>query len=146
MRGVGGLIRLSKWKLDEKRRVVVDLEVLRAGFERQIAMLDEQLEHERKVAAQSMEANYSFTGFRHANREKRERLVASREEVTGRIALAQDEVNEAFRELKKYELVLENFNAQKARELARQEQAELDEAGLQGFIRQNQPEPEAGRR
>ena len=67
--------------------------------------------------------------------------MASREEVLDKIATAQEEVNEAFRELKKYELVKENRLAQMAREQAAREQAELDEAGLQGFLRQNQPEP-----
>jgi flagellar FliJ protein len=140
MRGLDGLIRLWKWRLDEKRRVVVDLEILRAELERQLNALDEELEHERRIAATSMEAGYSFTNYRRVNREKVDRLMASREEVLDKIAAAQEEVNDAFRELKKYELVLENRLAQQAREQAAREQAELDEAGLQGFLRQNQPD------
>ncbi len=141
MRGLDGLIRLGKWRLDDKRRVVVDLEVLRAELERQIAALDEELERERRFAATSLEAGYAFAGYRRVNRERADRLMASREEVQDKIAAAQEEVNEAFRELKKYELVRENRLAQLAREQAAREQAELDEAGLQGFLRQNQPEP-----
>lgn len=141
MRGLDGLIRLWKWRLDEKRRVVVDLEVLRAELERQMTALDDELEHERRVAAQSLEGGMAFTPYRRVNREKMDRLLASREEVQDKIAAAQEEVNDAFRELKKYELVKENRLAQKAREQAAAEQAELDEAGLQGFLRQNQPEP-----
>lgn len=141
MRGLDGLIRLSKWRLDDKRRVIVDLEVLRTELERQIAALDDELERERRFAATSLEAGYAFTGYRRVNREKVDRLMASREEVLDKIAAAQEEVNDAFRELKKYELVKENRLAQLAREQAAREQAELDEAGLQGFLRQNQPEP-----
>lgn len=141
MRGLDGLIRLGKWRLDDKRRVVVDLEVLRAELERQIAALDDELERERRFAATSLEAGYAFAGYRRVNRERADRLMASREEVLDKIATAQEEVNEAFRELKKYELVRENRLAQLAREQAAREQAELDEAGLQGFLRQNQPEP-----
>ncbi len=153
MRGIDGLIRLSKWTLDEKRRVIVDLEVLRANLERQIQALDEELERERKFAATSTEAGFSFANYRRVNRERVDRLMASREEVIAKIALAQDEVNEAFRELKKYELVKESRLAAAAREQARREQAELDEAGLQGFLRQHQgdeqpnsTEPAGGRR
>ncbi|MBX3454487.1 flagellar FliJ family protein [Ferrovibrio sp.] len=138
MRGIDGLIRLSKWTLDEKRRVIVDLEVLRSGLERQIQALDEELERERKFAATSMEAGYSFANYRRVNRERVDRLMASREEVIAKIAIAQDDVNEAFRELKKYELVKETRLAAAAREQAKREQAELDEAGLQGFLRQQQ--------
>ena len=138
MRGIEGLIRLSKWKLDEKRRAVVDLELLRAGLDRQIRQLDTELDRERKVAAASLEANFGFTGYHGANREKRARLMASLDEVQVKIALAQEEVNDAFRELKKFELVKENRLAAAAREQARREQAELDEAGLQGFLRGGQ--------
>jgi flagellar protein FliJ len=107
MRGVDGLIRLWKWRLDERRRIVVDLEILRAGIERQMVKLDEELEQERKVATQNYDASFGFTNYRKSNRERRANLEASREEVIDRIAAAQEDVNAAFRELKKYELVLE---------------------------------------
>ncbi len=133
MRGIGGLIRLWKWKLDERRRVVVDLEIMRAGIERQMMALDEQLEQERKVATQHYEASYGFSNYRKMNRERKANLDVSREEVIDRIAAAQEEVNAAFREQKKYELVLENWEKRERAKQEKREQAELDEAGLQGF-------------
>lgn len=145
MRGLDGLIRLWKWRLDEKRRIVVDLEILRTDIERQIGVLDAELHREKQVAAQSVEAGFVFSNYRKVNREKRERLVASREEVIQRIAAAQEEVNAAFRELKKYDLVKESRLQQMLREQAMREQAELDEIGLQGFRRrQEQPDNTAG--
>lgn len=145
MRGVDGLIRLWKWRLDERRRIVVDLEILRAGIERQMVKLDEELEQERKVATQHYEASFGFTTYRKSNRERRANLEASREEVIDRIAAAQEEVNAAFRELKKYELVLENWERRERQKQERREQAEMDEAGLQGFRRkQEMPENQPG--
>ncbi|WP_298726456.1 flagellar FliJ family protein [uncultured Ferrovibrio sp.] len=145
MRGVGGLIRLWKWRLDERRRIVVDLEVLRAGIERQIERLDQELEHERKVASQHYEAGYGFAAYRRANRERRANLEMSREEVIDRIRAAQEDVNDAFRELKKYELVLENWEKRERQKQERREQAELDEAGLASFRRrQEQPDGQPG--
>lgn len=145
MRGLDGLIRLWKWRLDEKRRIVVDLEILRADIERQIGVLDAELYREKQVAAQSVEAGFVFANYRKVNREKRERLVASREDVIQQIAAAQEEVNAAFRELKKYDLVKESRLQQMLREQAMREQAELDEIGLQGFRRrQEQPDNTAG--
>lgn len=141
MRGVDGLIRLWKWRLDERRRIVVDLEILRSGIERQMVKLDEELEHERKVATQHYEASLGFANYRKANRERRANLEASREEVIDRIAAAQEEVNAAFRELKKSELVLENWERRERQKQERREQAEMDEAGLQGF-RRRQEAPE----
>src|SRR3546814_9502999 len=56
MRGVDGLIRLWKWRLDERRRIVVDLEILRGNIERQMEKLDQELERERKIATRNYEA------------------------------------------------------------------------------------------
>lgn len=145
MRGVDGLIRLWKWRLDERRRVVVDLEILRTGIERQMIKLDEELERERKVATQHYEASYGFTAYRKSNRERHANLDVSREEVIDRIRAAQEEVNAAFRELKKYELVLENWERRERQKQERREQAEMDEAGLAGFRRrQERPDGQAG--
>lgn len=138
MRGVDGLIRLWKWRLDERRRTVVDLEILRAGIERQMARLDDELEAERKVATQNYDVGFGFTAYRKANRERHANLIVSREEVIDRIAAAQEEVNAAFRELKKYELVKENWERRERQKQERREQAEMDEAGLQGFIRRQE--------
>ncbi|WP_341898087.1 flagellar FliJ family protein [Ferrovibrio terrae] len=135
MRGVGGLIRLWKWRLDERRRVVVDLEILRAGIERQMIGLDEELERERKVATTNYAASFGFTNYRRMNRERHANLEVAREEVIDRIAAAQEEVNAAFREQKKYELVLENWEKRERAKQEKREQDEMDEAGLQGFRR-----------
>lgn len=144
MRGVDGLIRLWKWRLDERRRIVVDLEILRGNIERQMEKLDQELERERKIATRNYEAGTGFTNYRKANRERHANLIVSREEVIDRIAAAQEEVNAGFRELKKYELVKENWERRERQKQERREQAEMDEAGLQGFIRRqdgpgNQP-------
>jgi len=145
MRGVDGLIRLWKWRLDERRRVVVDLEILRSNIERQMVRLDQELESERKVATQNYEASFGFTVYRKNNRERHANLIVSREEVIDRIAAAQEEVNAAFRELKKYELVKENWERRERQKQERREQAEMDEAGLQGFIRrQERPDSPPG--
>jgi hypothetical protein len=145
MRGVDGLIRLWKWRLDERRRIVVDLEILRGNIERQMDKLDKELERERKVATRNYEASYGFTAYRKSNRERHANLIVSREEVIDRIAAAQEEVNAAFRELKKYELVKENWERRERQRLERIEQAEMDEAGLQGFIRrQERPDSPPG--
>lgn len=138
MRGVDGLIRLWKWRLDERRRTVVDLEIVRAGFERQMDKLDQELEHERHVATLHYDSSFGFANYRKMNRERRANVEVARDEVIDRIAAAQEEVNAAFRELKKYELVLENWERRERQKQERREQAEMDEAGLQGFRRRQE--------
>lgn len=138
MKGVSGLIRLWKWRLDERRRIVVDLEILRANIERQMAALDAELEHERKVATQNYTAGFGFTAYRRVNRERHANTEVARDQVIDRIAAAQEEVNAAFREQKKYELVLENWEKRERAKQEKREQDEMDEAGLQGFRRRQE--------
>ena len=47
------------------------------------------------------------------------------------VAEAREKLDEAYRELKKYEVAQETRDLRQAREEARQEQIELDEIGLQ---------------
>jgi flagellar FliJ protein len=138
MKGVGGLIRLWKWRLDERRRIVVDLEILRASIERQMAALDAELEHERKVATQNYTAGFGFTNYRRMNRDRHANAEVARDQTIDRIAAAQEEVNAAFREQKKYELVLENWEKREKAKQEKREQDELDEAGLQSFRRRQE--------
>lgn len=138
MKGVGGLIRLWKWRLDERRRIVVDLEIMRASIERQMAALDAELEHERKVATQNYTAGYGFTAYRRMNRERHANAEMARNQTIDRIAAAQEEVNAAFREQKKYELVLENWEKREKAKQEKRERDELDEAGLQSFRRRQE--------
>jgi flagellar protein FliJ len=97
--------------------------------------LDDELERERKVATQDYATSFGFPNYRKMNRERRANLEVAREEVIDRIAAAQEEVNAAFRELKKYELVLENWERRERAKQEKREQDEMDEAGLQGFRR-----------
>ncbi len=138
MKGVSGLIRLWKWRLDERRRIVVVLEIMRANNERQMVALDVELEHERKVATQNYAAGFGFTAYRRMNRERHANAEVARDQTIDRIAAAQEEVNAAFREQKKYELVLENWEKRERAKQEKREQDEMDEAGLQGFRRRQE--------
>lgn len=138
MKGVGGLIRLWKWRLDERRRIVVGCQILRASIRRQMAALDVELEHERKVATQNYTAGFGFTAYRRMNRDRHANAEVARDQTIDRIAAAQEEVNAAFREQKKYELVLENWEKRERAKQEKREQDEMDEAGLQGFRRRQE--------
>ena len=59
------------------------------------------------------------------------------EAVKGLSAEAREKLDEAYRELKKYEVVQETRDLRQAREEARQEQIEFDEMGLQAYRRKH---------
>jgi flagellar export protein FliJ len=135
MRALDGLIRLHRWKLDEKRLKLAELERLAAHFQEEVRKLDEVVVEERAVAATSTEAGFAFGSFAAEAVERKRRLQQSLAEAEGQMQGAHDEVADAFRELKKFDIV-------KSREVRfaedrdrRREQTTLDEVGLSVYRR-----------
>ncbi len=131
MSALSNLVRISRWQLDEKRQKLADMERLREKLEADITRLDNNLEEESRAADASDEARRAFPAFAEAERGRRERLCQSIEEVDRQIEDAREEVREAFREAKKYELALSNQDARERRKRERAETAAMDELGLQ---------------
>lgn len=139
MKGLDSILRLHEWKLDEKRRKVADLERLAQRLHDQIAGLEKEKQAEQKVAAGDPMAARSYGNYAAGLIQRREKLVKSLSGVEQEMARALDEVAEAFREFKKFDLIRER---NKERELAldkRRQQGELDEAGLGVFRRRTSP-------
>jgi flagellar export protein FliJ len=55
-----------------------------------------------------------------------------------RIVRAQDEMREAFSEQKKAEIIQEQRDKEEAEEIARKENTNLDEIGIEGFRRKEE--------
>jgi flagellar FliJ protein len=135
MKAIDGLIRLHRWKLDEKRLKLAELERLVAHLQEERRKLDEVMVEERAIAAGSTEAGYSFGPFTAEVIERRKRIQQSLAETEGQMQAAHDEVADAFRELKKFDIVKSrDMRAAEDRE-RRREQASLDEIGLSVFRR-----------
>ncbi len=133
------LIRLHQWGVDEKRRKLAELLRHLADLENQGVRLEEELVQEQQTASASPgEAGYLYGNYAEAVIARRERIAGEVAETEERIAAAREELNEAFRELKKYEIAQENRDKIEARELSLKEQADLDELGIKGFIRKRQ--------
>ena len=66
---------------------------------------------------------------------RRDRIADSIAKTEEEIAAAREDLNEAYRELKKYQVTEESRRQRKLREMSRKEQAVADELGTQGFIR-----------
>jgi flagellar FliJ protein len=102
--GITNLIRIHKWKLDEKRRAISDMEHLLAGFQDQLAKLDREQEVEQRIASESAETGFAYANYAKAAKARRQNLIASIEETEQMVAIAQEEVAEIFQDLKKYEI------------------------------------------
>ena len=128
------LIRLHEWQVDEKRRKVGTLLSLVADLELQARRLEEELVAEQAAAsADPAEAGFFYGTYAETVIERRQRIAYSIAKAEEEIAAAQEELREAYRDLKKYEIAQENRIKRETYEQARKEQAFLDDIGLQSF-------------
>ncbi len=131
---LNSLIRLHTWRVDEKRRALGELLGVVADLENQARRLEEDLKNEQRVArASPEEAGYLYGNYAHAVIRARERIAESIAGTEKEIAAAREALNEAYRNLKKYDLAQGARDMREARERARKEQMVLDELGLQAY-------------
>jgi flagellar export protein FliJ len=135
MKAIDGLIRLHRWKLDEKRLKLAELERLVSHFQEELRKLADVVVEERAVAVGSPEAGYAFGPFAAEAIERRQRIQQSLAEVEGQMQAAHDEVAEAFRELKKFDIVKSRDMRLAEDRERRREQVSLDEIGLSLYRR-----------
>ena len=128
------LIRLNEWTVDERRRELGDILSSLAELESGLHRLREELAREQGVVqASPEEAGFFYGNYAQAVIKRRHLLNAGISRMEEEVTKARDKLNEAYRELKKFEVVQNLRETREARELARKEQIDLDEIGLQTY-------------
>lgn len=130
MTALGSMVRVHNWILDEKRQKLGDIERFVDKLKDDLRRLDESLEAERNSAAQSPEAGSTYAVFIAAALKRRAKLLETIENLDHECELARDEVQEAFQELKKYEIAKDHLDQRETAERQRREQLILDETGI----------------
>ena len=129
-KGMTGMIRLHKWQLDEKRRDMSDLEKMRADLQQNLTDLQVELIAEQKKVAESPVVSISYAGYAQQVGVRRINIVNSILEVEVSIEDMKDQLADAFKELKKYEIVAQRERQRKLTKRDRVQQAELDEMAI----------------
>lgn len=128
------LIRLNEWTVDERRRelgqVLRALVELEDGLER---LRQEVVKEQNAVMASPEEAGFFYGNYAQAVIGRRQTLNDGIRRMEAQVAAARERLNEAYRELKKFEVAQKTRDEREARELARREQGVLDEIGLTLF-------------
>ena len=130
------LIRLKKFQVDEKRRQVAQIEMMIADFERMASELDQQIEIEHTKTGISDVAHFAYSTFAKAALTRRDNLLNSANDMTGKLEAAQDGLAEALEDLKKVELLDQREHQRDRDEQAKIEQAEYDETARLRYRRQ----------
>ena len=135
MKSLLTLIRLKQELLDQKRLVLTRLETEAANIKSLIETLEAEVACESEAARGDADSTYGYGNYLARARTRRIGLDSRLADVGKMIAAAVDEVAEAFREMKRFELAQSLADQRAAAESARQERSFLDDVGLTGYRR-----------
>lgn len=137
MAGLKSIIRLRKHELDERRRVVTQLQAHLDNLEREEKRALEALEAEKRHAEIDEETRAAFPNYNKRVQGKLKELRAEQEKVKLAVERAREELQDAFKELKTYEITEDNRQKRIEAEEKRKENQIMDDIGLEGFRRKD---------
>lgn len=123
------LIRLKRFQVDEKRRKVMQIEMMIADLDRMAAELEREIQSEERKAGISDPAHYAYPTYAKATRSRHDKLVASANDLREKLEEAKAELQDAFEDMKKVEILDDREKASERAEIAAREQAEMDRIG-----------------
>lgn len=129
MKGLGSLIRLQNWKVDEKRRELGVLEGKRSEFVTQGENLEIEM-HQEQIVAVRDDMNDQYGLYAEQVIERRAKLSNSIAELDKEIVVIHDQLTILYQELKKFEISLERREKEAQIEEQRKTQIELDEMSI----------------
>jgi flagellar export protein FliJ len=110
------LIRLKRFRVDEKRRKVAQIEAMIAEFERMASDLEREIKIEQDRAGIHDPEHFAYPTYAKATVGRRENLKRSADELRVQLEDAKLALADAFDELKKVELLDERDQAARERE------------------------------
>ncbi len=125
------LIRLARFKVEELQKQMAEIERARASIGGQIARLEQSVPEEQAVAAEDKDGYLAYGSYARSVIQRKENLRASLDEVAGQADALRTRLEDAFAELKKYELLEERRLARIQDSVRAAEQAEMDEIASQ---------------
>lgn len=133
MRSRKTLIQLRRFEVDERRRIVGDIETMMVDLQQMAVDLERQIQAEQERAGVDDVNHYAYPTFAKAAIQRRDNLKNSIKDLEVKLEESRDLLVEAFEELKKVELIEERDVERIRVKTAAREQAELDEiSGLMG--------------
>ncbi len=107
MRSKDTLMRLQRFRVDERQRQVSDIEMMMADFRRKQDDLDQQIAYEEQKTGVSDPAHFNYSMTAKSIRKRRENLLATIDDLQAQLDRAKAELAEEEAELRKVELLAE---------------------------------------
>jgi flagellar FliJ protein len=137
MKRTNTLIRLRRFRVDDLKRRLATLDGMKADVERKLADLEDSVAREKQRAGDSDIGRLAFPSFLRSIETRRENLRATQKDIERERAQAQDDLTNAFQDLKALEFATEQ-QAKRAGEIeARRAQSRMDEMALVRHLRKH---------
>jgi flagellar export protein FliJ len=137
MKRTNTLIRLRRFRVDEMKRRLATLDGMKADAERKLADLEDSVTREKQRAGDSDIGRLAFPSFLKSIESRRENLRDTLKDIERERVQAQDDLTNAFQDLKALEFATEQ-QAKRASEIeARRSQSRMDEMALVRHLRKH---------
>lgn len=127
MKGLATLIKLHRRTLDDLRRKMGSLESQKTQLQQASANLQKELELEMHQAKKQAELSGFFGGFAKRIQKRQGEIADEIRSLDKQMAKLNEEIIEAFAELKKFEIAQENAKRRAEEEERRKEVILMDE-------------------
>jgi flagellar FliJ protein len=131
------LLRLKRFRVDEMKRRIASIDAMKADLERKLADLDDNVAREKQRAGDSDIGRLAFPSFLRSIEARRENLRTTLKEIEREYAAAQQDLTDAFQDLKSLEVATEQQAKRLSEMQARRAQARLDEIALVRHLRKH---------
>ncbi len=137
MKSMTTLLRVKQREMDALKRQQGILENQREEVISIINGLGNQLISELKAASNMPEMAHFFGDYSAAIKKRQEMMHGHLRRVEAEIAKLTDQIRERFGEMKKFELAIANWQKRKDAAAAKAVQQEMDEIGIQLYVRRD---------
>ena len=134
------LIRYRKHGVDEKRRILAELYRQSEALLQDKQRIEQEIEKETQLAEEmaSAEASAYLGRYIAGAKAKIRGIDKGVRKLETKIAVAQEDMRNAFAEMKKVEITQRNRADKEAAEVKRKEEQELDEIAIDGYRRKQE--------
>ena len=131
------LLRLKRFRVDEMKRRIASIEAMRADLERKLADLDDNVAREKQRAGDSDIGRLAFPSFLRSIESRRENLRNTLKEIEREQTNAQEDLTNAFQDLKALEVAAEQQQKRLDELASRRAQARMDEIAIVRHLRKH---------
>jgi flagellar export protein FliJ len=137
MKRTNTLIRLRRFRVDDLKRRLGTLDAMKADVEKKLSDLEDSVAREKQRAGDSDIGRLAFPSFLKSIEGRRENLRATQKDIERERAQAQDDLTNAFQDLKALEFATEQQQKRASEIEQRRAQSRLDEMALVRHLRKH---------